>query len=80
MPKPLATHIAYVLRRETRSSGRWVEIGTANIAGDPKNGTHFADIDRLPVGGFGGHILFVPIGTKPPDPRPEPERPGEETG
>lgn len=75
MPKPLATHIAYVLKKETRSSGRWLEIGSAQIAADGNGGNHHADIDRLPVGGWGGKILFVPIGAGPPDPEPEPERP-----
>lgn len=78
MPKPLATHTAYVLKRETRTSGRWLEIGSANIESDGRNDAHHIFIDRLPVGGFGGHILLHPIGTKPPDPQPEPERPGED--
>ena len=76
MPKPVATHTAFVLKRETRTSWRWLEIGTANIEVDSKNGTHHVDLDRLPVGGFGGHILLQPIGTKPPEPQAEPERPG----
>lgn len=76
MPKPLASHTAYVLKRESRTSWRWLEIGTANIENDGKNGAHQVDIDRLPVFGFGGHIRLVPIGTKPPEPEAEPERPG----
>jgi len=79
MPKSPATHTAYVLKRETRTSGRWLEIGAANIDVDGKNGVHHISIDRLPVGGFGGHITLHPVGTKPPDPQPEPERPGEES-
>ncbi len=68
MPKPPATHTAYVLKRETRTSGRWLEIGVANIESDGKNGVHHIYIDRLPVGGFGGNILLQPTGTKPADP------------
>lgn len=64
---------------EGRTTGRWLEIGTSNIGSDGVNGTHNVDIDRLPLG-FGGHILLVPIGTKPPEPVPEPERPGEGRG
>jgi len=77
MPKPPATHTAYVLKRETRTSGRWLEIGTANIQGDAANGGHHIHLDRLPLGGFGGHILLVPTGAKPPDPSSEPERASE---
>jgi hypothetical protein len=67
MPKPIATHTAYVLKRETRTSGRWLEIGVANIDSDGKNGVHRIYIYRLPVGGFGGNVLLQPIGTKPAD-------------
>jgi len=77
MSKPPATHTAYVLKRETRSSGRWLEIGTANIRPDGTTGGHYVDLDRLPLGGFGGHILLQPIGVRPPDPMAEPDRPGE---
>jgi hypothetical protein len=77
MPKPAATHTAFVLKRETRTSWRWLEIGTANLDADGRNGTHQVELDRLPVGGFGGHIRLVPIGTKPPDPPSEPERPAQ---
>jgi hypothetical protein len=80
MPKPPATHTLYVLKRETRTTGRWLEIGTSNIGSDGINGTHHLDIDRLPVGGFSGRVLLVPIGTKPSDPLPDPERPGEDQG
>jgi hypothetical protein len=78
MAKPIASHTAFVLKRETKTSWRWLEIGTANIDADGKNGAHQVDLDRIPLGGFGGHIKLVPIGTKPPDPQNEPERPGQE--
>jgi len=77
MAKPPATHTAYVLKRETRTVGRWLEIGTANIQRDGAGG-HHVYLDRLPLGGFGGHILLQPVGVRPPDPLPEPERPGED--
>jgi hypothetical protein len=77
MPKPPVTHTCYVLKRETRTSGRWLEIGTANIQRDGASGGHHVYLDRLPIGGFGGHILLVPAGAKPPDPPTQPERPGE---
>jgi hypothetical protein len=75
--KKLATHTAFVLKRETRTSGRWLEIGEANIQSDGTNGAHQVYLNRLPMGGFSGHFLLQPIGTKPPNPQPEPERPGE---
>jgi hypothetical protein len=72
MAKPIATHVAYVLKKETRASGRWLEIGAANIQSDGATGAHHVYLDRLPIGGFGGHILLQPVGVKPPDPEPEP--------
>jgi hypothetical protein len=71
MTKLQPTHTAYVLKRETRASGRWLEIGAALIQSD-SNGGHHVYLDRLPIGGFGGHILLQPVGVKPPDPEPEP--------
>jgi hypothetical protein len=78
MRKPPATHTAYVLKRETRTTGRWLEIGTAYIENDGTAGAHQVHIDRLPVGGFSGNIRLQPVGVKPPDPDPEPfpGRPG----
>lgn len=71
MTKLQPTHTAYVLKRETRASGRWLEIGTALIQSGT-NGGHHVYLDRLPIGGFGGHILLQPVGVKPPDPEPDP--------
>jgi hypothetical protein len=34
-------------------------------------------LDRLPIGGFTGHVFLSPVGVKMPDPEPQPERPGE---
>jgi hypothetical protein len=70
MPKIPPTHIAYVLKRETRTTGRWLEIGSGRIDLDGNNGPHHIFIDRLPVGGFGGHILLQPVGVRPHDPLP----------
>jgi hypothetical protein len=36
-------------------------------------------LDRLPIGGFTGHIYIAPANLRPPDPQPEPGRPGDET-
>jgi hypothetical protein len=72
MTKLQPTHIAYVLKRETRECGRWLEIGTASVRTDNSSGGHHVYLDRLPIGGFGGHILLQPIGVKPPDPEPGP--------
>jgi len=71
------THGAYALRRESRNRSRYIEIGHAHIDGDAKGVLRIL-LDRLPTGGFTGHVLLAPIGAKPPDPEPEPERPGEE--
>jgi hypothetical protein len=71
MTKSSATHTAYVLKRETRTTGRWLEIGTAYIESSSTAVSHQVYIDRLPVGGFAGHIRLQPVGVKPPDPEPQ---------
>jgi hypothetical protein len=71
------THGAYALRRESRNRSRWIEIGYARIEAEP-SGVHHVFLDRLPIGGFAGHVYLSPIGVKPPDPAPQPERPSEE--
>jgi hypothetical protein len=68
------THIAYTLRREGRAAVRWLEIGTADVAGDA-SASHDVFIDRLPTGGFSGHIRLSPIGEKSTLPELEPSRP-----
>jgi hypothetical protein len=78
MLKYPATHTAFALKRETRTSWRWLEIGGATIENDGRNGTHRVRLDRLPIGAFTGEFLLQPIGMKPPDPLPEPERPAED--
>jgi hypothetical protein len=77
MPKVPPTHIAYVLTRETRTTGRWLEIGSGRIDVDGKGGAHQVFIDRFPVGGFGGHILLQPVGQDPPEPLPPTDGDGE---
>lgn len=78
MSKRNPTHNVFVLRRETRTRFRWLEIGEAELQLDGRNGSHHVYIDRLPVGGFTGHIALHPRGTRPPDPLPEPETSGDE--
>ncbi len=68
------THIAYALRREGRRTGRWLEIGIARIESDSSNG-HHVYLNRLPIGGFSGHVYLLPLGVKPDDPPPAPVRP-----
>jgi hypothetical protein len=76
MPKPPITHTAYVLKRETRTTVRWLEVGGASLQLDTKAESHHIYLDRLPVGGFTGHITLHPVGVQPP--LPAPARPGEE--
>jgi hypothetical protein len=71
------THSCYALRRESRHRSRFIEIGHARIETSP-NGVHHIFLDRLPIGGFTGHISLSPIGVKLPDPEPQPERPAED--
>lgn len=69
------THTAFTFRREGRRQrfGRWIEIGVARS--DEDTGAVRVFLDRLPVGGFSGHIYLAPRGTEPPPPTPQ--RPGE---
>jgi hypothetical protein len=72
--KPL-THDAYALKRDApRAPGRWIEIGFAHIDADANN-EHDIFLDRLPIGGFTGHIHLSPKGVKPQAPT-QPPRPG----
>jgi hypothetical protein len=83
------THDAYALRREGRHRSRWIEIGhgSSEKARCPNcrhefaySGVHQALLDRLPTGGFAGHVNFSPTGVKPQDPAPQPDRPNEGDG
>jgi hypothetical protein len=65
------THIAYAMKRLSKTRFIWLEIGKGQLDG---NGVFHGYLDRLPVGGFTGAVYFSPIGTQPP--LPEPERPG----
>lgn len=46
--------IAYAIKRD-RHNVRWVEIGVASAHADDKGFNVY--LDRLPIGGFNGHIL-----------------------
>ena len=73
------THTAYAFKREGRKFGRWLEIGTARTEGQGA-GLIRVYLDRLPIGGFTGGVLLSPIGTVPPMPEPQPQRPGQGSG
>ena len=86
MAEKSPTHVAYALRRESRQRSRYIEIGhgSSDKARCPNcrhefafSGVHHALLDRLPTGGFTGHVTFSPIGVKPPEDEPQPERPLE---
>ena len=70
------THIAYAKKLEGRTTFRWIEIGTARIESDG-SGQHNILIDRLPVGGFSGHVHLSPVGIEPGEREPFPEHPSE---
>jgi len=78
-----ATHTAYALRRENPAEplrrersvkGHWIEIGNARI--ESSGSEHHVFLDRLPIGGFTGHVYLCPVGLKPPEPEAQPGRPG----
>ena len=68
------THTAYGFKREGRKFGRWLEIGTAQAEGQVIVPIRVR-LDRLPIGGFTGGVLLMPIGQEPP--LPAPQRPGQ---
>lgn len=69
------THTAYALRRQGRSA-RWLEIGRASMHSD---GDGFdVLLDRMPVGGFTGHILVRADNAKQPELPMPPTMPEEE--
>ena len=79
MRKNSHTHNAYTLRRENpddpfkrerRDKGYWIEIGYAWL--ESSGNQHRIFLDRLPTGGFTGHVVLWPVGVKPPDPETEP--------
>jgi len=61
------TYIAYALKRDGRVS-RWVEIGIA--AFHPDGDGFDVMLDRLPVGGFNGHVSVRAAHAKLVDPPP----------
>ncbi len=69
-PIPL---LAYAMKRDGRNV-RWVEIGVGALHEDGKGFSAF--LDRLPVGGFNGRILFRPPEETPAEPGATPTRPG----
>ena len=68
--KKAPTHTAYALKRESRSVFRWLEIGHARVDTVGQSTQHL-HLDRLPIGGFSGHVILVPLGETPPDPQPQ---------
>ena len=73
--KPL-THTAFAKKREGRNTFRWLEVGMATIECDGTGGHHIF-VDRLPVGGFTGHIFLSPVGVRPDELQMQPQRPGQ---
>lgn len=76
-PKP-HTHTAFILKREGKRHkfGRWLECGVGRVE---QSGAVNVFLDRLPTGGFGGHVHLAVIGAKPPAPETErPARPGDQ--
>ncbi len=66
------THTAYALQRLGRRHGEWLEIGRARREA---SGVIHLFLNRTPIGGFNGYAYLAPIGTQPPEPAPEPQRP-----
>jgi len=70
------THTAFARKREGRTAFRWLEVGVARVESHG-SGSHHVYVDRLPIGGFTGHLFLSPIGVKPPEFETQSHRPGE---
>jgi hypothetical protein len=73
------THKA-IARYRIRNSVDWVELGNGRFEYDAVTGkVSFAHalLKCMPIGGFDGYILFLPIDATPPPLGPPPQRPGQ---
>ncbi len=68
------THTAFTMQRVGKRLGRWLEVGSGRIDHDGVD----VFLDRLPVGGFTGHVRLTTTGKPPPLPEPKPQRPAPE--
>jgi hypothetical protein len=67
--KSVPNYTAYALKRESRTSWSWLEIGEATRDEDGKG--LFVYLNRLPTGGFNGRVYLREKNWKPPPPGPE---------
>jgi hypothetical protein len=68
---PPFTHTAFAFQRIGKKWGIYREVGTARLPPCPHCGASYtakikAFLNRLPVGGFSGGLLFEAAGTPPP--------------
>jgi len=68
-------HPGYAMRRRGKGF-RWVEVGFAKHRSDGSGFDVF--LDRIPVGGFNGHVHILTDNTKPDVPTAPPEPSPEE--
>jgi hypothetical protein len=68
--KKIPTHLAYATKREGENV-RWLEIGVVSVHTDGKGFDVY--LDRLPVGGFNGHVLVRAKGATPDEPARSPD-------
>jgi hypothetical protein len=69
------THTAWAKRFQGRHFRKWVEIGEARVtATDGITIVHY--YNDAHVRGDTGYTCLLPIGMKPPEPTPQPARPG----
>lgn len=75
--KPL-THALWLQKREAGRFREWLEVGKGRIEID-ENGNASADNFQslVSIGGWNGYTRLLPIGIKPKDPEPKPQRPAQ---
>jgi hypothetical protein len=66
------THTAYSRQRISKTRSIWLEIGKGRL---DENGGFHGLLNRMPIGGFSGHVYFAPIGNTPSE--DEPQRPDD---